>query len=155
MHQYLLIKRPGKTGEFVSHTEELQELLNRFSHACKEFGLMISIKRTKVMGQDVDNPPNVMIDDTPLDVMNTFTYLGTTIISNLSLDEEITTGIGKASATMARVSKWVWENRKLTLAHQDLHLTELAFSATCCTAVKHGQHMPIMKQDWTAFTSAT
>ena len=35
----------------VSHTaDELQELLNRFSYACKEFGLTISIKKTKVMG---------------------------------------------------------------------------------------------------------
>ena len=90
----------------VSHTaQELQELLNRFSHACKEFGLMISIKKTKVMGQDVDNHPNVMIDGTPLDVMNTFTYLGATITSNLSLNEEITMKIDTASATIARLSK--------------------------------------------------
>ena len=41
----------------VSHTpEELQELLNRFLHAYKEFGLMISIQKTKVMDEDVDNP---------------------------------------------------------------------------------------------------
>ena len=57
------------------------------------------------MGQDVDNPPNVMINGTPLDVMNSFTYLGATITSSLSFDEEITTRIGKASATMLRLSK--------------------------------------------------
>ena len=61
-------------------------------------------KKTKVMSHNVDNPPNVTIDGTPLDVMNTFTYLGATITTNLSLDEEITTKIGKASATMARLS---------------------------------------------------
>ena len=42
------------------------------------------------MGQDVDNHPNVKINGTPLDVMNSFTYLGATITSNLSLNEEIT-----------------------------------------------------------------
>ena len=57
------------------------------------------------MGQDVDNSTNVTIDGTPLDVMNTYTYLGATITSNLCLNEEITTRIGKASATIARLSK--------------------------------------------------
>ena len=56
------------------------------------------------MGQDVDNPPNITIDGTPLDVMNTFTYLGATITSNLSLGEEITMRIGEASAIMGRLS---------------------------------------------------
>ena len=36
------------------------------------------------MGQDVNNPSNVTIDATPLDVVNTINYLGVTITSNLS-----------------------------------------------------------------------
>ena len=90
----------------VSHTaDEFQELLNRFSHACKELCLIINIKKSKVMGQDVDNPPNVMTDGTSLDIMNPFTYIGAIITSNLSLDKDITTRIGKASVTMLRLSK--------------------------------------------------
>ena len=73
---------------------------------------MISIKNTKVMGQDVDNSQDVMIDGTCLDVMNSFIYSGATITSNFSLDE-ITT---KASVTMSRLNKCIWENRKLTMA---------------------------------------
>ena len=96
------------------------------------------------MGQDMDNPPNVMIDHTPLDVVNSFTYLGATITSNLSLDEEITTKIGKASATMSgseneygRTGSLPWQLISAS--------TELASSAPCCTAVKHGHLMPVMK----------
>ena len=123
----------------VSHTaEELQKLLNMFSHVCKEFGLTISIKKTKVMGQDVDNCPNVTIDGTPLDVMNTFTYIGATITSKLSLNVEITTRIGKASATMARLNKQVWEKRKLTLAtkiciYRACIFSTLQYSSETCT----------------------
>ena len=141
----------------VSHTaEELQELLSRFSHACKEFGLTFSIKVTRAMGQDVNNLPNVTIDGTPLNVKNTFTYLGATIMSNLTLDEEITTRIGKASATMARLSKWVWENRKLTLAtkmciYRACILSTLLYSSETWTTY---ELMPIMKQVRTVFTSA-
>ena len=83
----------------------MQQKSFRFSQACKEFGLTISIKKTKAMDQDMDNPPNVMIGGTPLDVMNTFTYLGATITSNLSLNEKITMRIGKDSATIAKLRK--------------------------------------------------
>ena len=40
----------------VSHTQEdLQCLMDRFSKAFKEFAFTISIKRTEVMAQDVEN----------------------------------------------------------------------------------------------------
>ena len=58
-----------------SHTEEaLQQLIDRFSHACKEFELTISIKKTNVMGQDVPSPPAVSIDNVVLEVTDHFTY---------------------------------------------------------------------------------
>jgi len=39
----------------TSHTEqELQRLMDRFSQACKDFGLTISLKKTNVLSQDVD-----------------------------------------------------------------------------------------------------
>ena len=43
----------------TSHTEQqLQCLMDRFSQACKDFGLTTSLKKTNVMGQDVDRPPS-------------------------------------------------------------------------------------------------
>ena len=43
----------------VSHTEEgLQQLVSRLSHACKEFGLKINLKKTNVMAQNAGHPPN-------------------------------------------------------------------------------------------------
>ena len=37
----------------ATHTqEELQSLMDCFSHACKDFGLTISLKKTNVLGQD-------------------------------------------------------------------------------------------------------
>ena len=99
----------------ASHTQEgLQRLVNRLSHACKEFGLTISLKKTNVMGQDVREVPNISIDDYTLEVVGDFTYLGSTISSNLSLEVEINKRIGKASVSMSRLSTRVWENTKLT-----------------------------------------
>lgn len=98
----------------VTHTqEELQTLMNRFSMACKEFGLTISLKKTNVLSQDTSTAPAIAIDDYQLDVVHQFTYLGSTITDNLSLDVELDKRIGKATSTLARLSKRVWTNPTL------------------------------------------
>ena len=41
-----------------AHTKYgLQQLMSRFSHACCDFGLTTSLKKTNVLGQNVDTPP--------------------------------------------------------------------------------------------------
>ena len=100
----------------AAHRQEvLQRLITCFSDACKEFGLTISLKKTEVMGQDVSTTPEIKIDEHTLGVVTAFTYLGSTISSNLSLDAELNTRIGKAASCMARLSKRVWENKRLTV----------------------------------------
>lgn len=99
----------------VTHNEQdLQTLIDRFSLACREFGLTISIKKTKVLCQGVDTPPSILIDGQPLEVVDNFTYLGSTVTSNASLDAELNTRIARATATMARLTKRAWSNPKLT-----------------------------------------
>ena len=74
----------------ATHTDEdLRKVMDIFSHACREFELIISIKKTNVMGQDVIAPPSVNVDNVTLDVVDQFIYLGSTITSNLTLDAEI------------------------------------------------------------------
>ena len=53
----------------TTHKEEkLQQLISQFSHTRKEFGLTISIRKTKVMGQDVPLSPSITIDHQVLEV---------------------------------------------------------------------------------------
>ncbi|XP_066294595.1 uncharacterized protein [Branchiostoma lanceolatum] len=48
----------------AAHTEQgLQSLTDRFSRACQDFGLIISLKKTEVLGQDVEAPPAITIGD--------------------------------------------------------------------------------------------
>ena len=99
----------------TTHSEvALQRLINCFAHACREFGLTISLKKTSVMGQDVSHTRSICIGDYTLDVIEEFTYLGAIVSSILSLDSELNRCIGKAAASMARLSKRVWENAMLT-----------------------------------------
>ena len=100
----------------VAHTqEELQSLMDCFSYACKDFGLTISLKKMNVLGQDRDTPPVITIDDYELDADCQFTYLGSTITDNLSLDAEINKRVGKAASTLARLTARVWTSPKLSV----------------------------------------
>ena len=93
---------------------DLQRLIDRFAFACNEFGLTISLQKTKVMTQDASEVPSINIGNYTLEVVEEFTYLGSTISANLSLDREIDRRIGHAAATMAKLSKRVWQNRMIT-----------------------------------------
>ena len=86
--------------------QELQALMDR---------LTISLKKTIILGQDTMELPAITIDDYELNVVEQFTYLGSTITDNLSLDTEIDKKIGKAATTPAHLTSRVWTNPKLTV----------------------------------------
>ena len=65
------------------------------------------------MSQDVRNAPSIINVHT-LEVVQDFTYLGSTITSNLSTDVDINKRFGKASSAMSRLTNRVWENGALT-----------------------------------------
>ena len=100
----------------VTHTQrELQLLMDHFSQACKDFRLIISLKKTNVLGLDILAPPVITIDDYELEVIHQFMYIGSTITDNLSLDPEIDKRIGKAATTLTHLTSRVWTNPKLTV----------------------------------------
>ena len=125
----------------ASHTQEgLQRLVNCLAHACREFGLIISLKKTNVMGQDVSEAPSISIGDFTLEVVEDFTYLGSAISSNLSLEAKINKRIGKAASAMSRLSTRVWENTNLTTN------TKIAvYNACVLSTLLYGS------ETWTAF----
>ena len=99
----------------TSHTEAgLQQLVDRLSHSFKEFGMTISKKKINIMAKDVHSPPDIVIDNSRLDVVDTLTYLGLTTSSTLFLDAEVNTRISKAAAVMARLIKRAGNNSQLT-----------------------------------------
>ena len=67
------------------------------------------------MGKDLISIPSISIRDYILEVVEDFTYLGSTISSNLSLDAILNMQIGKAVTAMACLEKRVWENSMLPI----------------------------------------
>ena len=127
----------------ATHSEAaMQRLIDRFAAACREFGLTISLKKTEIMSQDVSVAPNISIGDHTLEVVEKFTYLGSTMSNNLSLDPELNCRIGKATTAMARLTKRVWENGMLTIntkmkVYQACVLSTLLYGSEAWTLYAH------------------
>ena len=105
----------------VALTEQgVQQLTNCFSNAAKRFGLTISLKKTEVMRQHkpkaVDKTsPKVNIDGTELKSVTKFTYLGSTISANASIDDEINHRISKGASAFGRLLNRLWLNHDIRL----------------------------------------
>ena len=89
-------------------TEDLQQLMNRFRRAFRDFGLTISLKKTRVMARNVDSLPNIAILKNELEIVNDFVSL------ILFLWGPSYKRIGKAATTISKLTKRVWSNKKLT-----------------------------------------
>ena len=67
----------------ATHTQEdLEQLLDGSSDACRRFGLTIRLAKTLVMGQDIKEIPSLFISNYKLEVVHEFVYLGPTITGN-------------------------------------------------------------------------
>ncbi|XP_069981130.1 uncharacterized protein [Penaeus vannamei] len=124
----------------TSHSEEgLHHLVDKLSHACKEFGLTISLRKTSILPQGAESPPGITIDNTELEVVDTCTDLGSTMSSALSLDDEISSRIAKASTVMTKLNKRVWKNDLLS------DKTKLCVYQACVLSILY------VSESWTTY----
>ena len=81
---------------FCSDLSEAQEIIIIMNNVCKRFGLTISFNKTKVMQFSTDTEQvNIVVDNTKLENVSEFCYLGHTIFNN---DDDFT-GMRIARAT--------------------------------------------------------
>lgn len=73
------------------------------------------LKKTNLVGQGVDPPPVITIDTYQLEVVQDFTYLGSTITDNLLLDAKINKRIDKAVTLLGTLTNRVCKKPKLTI----------------------------------------
>ena len=98
---------------------DLQDMLNSFSNASKQFGLTISLGKTEVLFQRAPNSvapqPAILIDDVELKVVDSFKYVGGMISIDGSLDKEIASRISKASHALGRLRNRLLNHHNVTL----------------------------------------
>jgi hypothetical protein len=67
----------------VSNTErELQHLVQKFNNVCNNSSLTISLKKTQLIGINLNRPPVILIGDHRLEVVDEFTYLGSSFCTS-------------------------------------------------------------------------
>ena len=104
----------------LAHREvALQNLVDHFSEASKAFGLTISLKKTEVLFQPAPLknyiPPDITIDGTTLNSLEHFTYLGSVMSNDATIDKDLDNRLSKASISFGRLNKRVWNSHSLRL----------------------------------------
>ena len=104
----------------MAHTlGDLQAMLNSFSDASKQFGLTISLGKTKVLFQRAPNSvapqPAISIDDVELKVIDSFKYIRSVISNDGFLDKVIASTISKASQALGRLRNRLLNHHNVTL----------------------------------------
>ena len=94
---------------------ELQEELSVTDEQFSRVGLIMNTDKTEVMHNSVFEQP-ISIRYNVFNEAHEFTYLGSIISNNRTLDKEINRRISKASASFGQLSERVYLNRNLKLA---------------------------------------
>ena len=88
----------------------MQGAVDRMSKACDNFPLTISTK--KIVHQPAPgkpySEPTITVNGQKLQVVDKFTYLGSTLSRAVYIDDEVTARTAKASVAFGRLRTNVW-----------------------------------------------
>ena len=96
----------------LAHTQEaLQYIVNCFAEAAKAVGLIISLNKLEVLHQlppgGVYSPPQISIKGTSLNSVEHFTYLGSVISNDATVNKDLDNRLARASSAFGRLHKRV------------------------------------------------
>ena len=95
----------------------LQCSLSSFCHSSSVFGLHTSWPKTKLQSVGSDSGPgllNVVVDGNPIDLVESFTYLGSIQTSDGYCGLDIARRIGLASSAMSSLNN-IWNTKHLSI----------------------------------------
>ena len=123
----------------IAHSiNDTKIITDSFAKAARRFGLTISLKKTEVMFQPKPGtnhvPPNITIDNVPLNALDKFTYLGSTLSENAMIDDNIHARLGKTSASFGRLTNRLWNERGVVPEHESQRVL-------CCRTYNHALRM--------------
>ena len=99
--------------------KKMQKGVDQISDSCDSYDLTISIKKTEVVYQPSPgkpyNEPTITVKGQRLQVVDKFTYLGSTLSRGVHIDDEVTARIAKASAAFGRLRESIWDRSGIRL----------------------------------------
>ena len=93
--------------------DSMQRLTTSYVEAYRAGGLEINAAKTKVMSFGCDMPFDIQVEDTSLEQVTNFSYLGSVISTSCSADEEILSRIRAAYCAFGKLYRLVFGNRDL------------------------------------------
>ena len=102
---------------FADSENDLQTLIEGVHDFSKKYGMEISIPKTKAMifSHEDQLQVNIKLDDTSLDQVNQFKYLGVTLTPSNNSTSEIKSRLLLASIALGKLQK-VWSDKNITLS---------------------------------------
>ena len=93
--------------------EKMQKGVDQISDSCDNYDLTISIKKTEVVYQRTPGKPykepTITVKGQRLQIVDKFTYLGSTLSRVVHIDEVVNVRIAKTSAAFGRLRGSVWD----------------------------------------------
>jgi len=121
---------------FAHNTEDIQTMLTCWDRISMEYGLVTSVKKTKIMfvapGEGFV-APDFAIRTQPVEVVPTFRYLGVTLSEDSKMDTEVGARVASAHAAWNKYKNTVFLNK-----HLSLRTRVMMFKVTIVTALLYG-----------------
>ena len=119
------------------HSEEaLQDIVNRFSEAARNFGLILSLKKIEVLYQTPSRGayslPQISVDGISLSAVEHFTYLGSVISDDATVSRDLDNRLCKASSSFGILSKREWQSHSLRFSTKILVYRTVVFPILLC-----------------------
>lgn len=99
--------------------EELQQSVHCFERAYARFGMTINIRKSKVLAQPVPGTStpdfDITISDTPLEQVDHFSYLGSILSTQCTVEKDVDNRIHAAHVAFGRLSHRVFQNKDLRM----------------------------------------
>ena len=129
----------------IAHpAEEIQRIVDAFANASSKFGLKINIKKTEVMFQPnstMTMEEDINVDETTLNHVKEFTYLGSVIASDGHIEAELKKRMSKASMSFGPLRERLWNNHNVSIRVKGNIYRAIILSTLerICTGLRHGR----------------
>ena len=99
--------------------DKMQKGMDQVSDSCDSYDLTIRIKETEMVYQPAPGKPykepTITVKGQWLQVVDTFTYLGSTLSRVVHSDDEVNARIAKAGASFGQLCGSIWDRSRIRL----------------------------------------
>ena len=142
----------------LQQKRKLHKDVDQVSNSCDSYDLTISIKKTKVVYQSAPWKPyketTITLNGQRLQVLDKFTYLGSTLSRVVHIDDEVNARIAKGSAAFDQLRGSIWDRSGIRLdtklkVYRSVGLPTLLYACETWTVSK--QHAKRLNHFHTSF----